>query len=102
MRKTAIVNIDNFDIVFAMKVHVLALDGVFDTGLALILDAFKTANELAEMTALSSLRFDVTLVGARRCVKTSQGLTVPVTPVSKRMVPDLGVVVYLRDRKDRQ
>jgi len=54
--------------------------------------ASKTANELAEMTALTSLRFDVTLVGARQTVKTSQGLTVPVTRVSKRMVPHLGVV----------
>lgn len=78
--------------VFAMRVHILALDGVFDTGLALMMDAFKTANELAEMTTLTSLRFNVTLVGARKSVKTSQGLTVPVTPVSKRMVPDLGVV----------
>jgi hypothetical protein len=29
-----------------MRVHILALDGVFDTGLALMMDAFKTANEL--------------------------------------------------------
>src|SRR5215813_6738722 len=79
--------------VFAMRVDILALDGVFDTGLALMMDAFQTANELAEMTALTSLRFNVTLVGARKSVKTSQGLTVPVTPVSKRMVrPDLGVI----------
>src|SRR5262249_53617560 len=78
--------------VFAMRVYILALDGVFDTGLALMMDAFQTANELAEMTALTSLRFDVTLVGARKSVKTSRGLTVPVTPVSRRMVPDLGVV----------
>jgi transcriptional regulator GlxA family with amidase domain len=92
MLKTAIVKIDNFDMLFAMRVHILALDGVFDTGLALMMDAFKTANELAEMTALTSLRFDVTLVGARKSVKTSQGLTVPVTPVSERMTPDLGVV----------
>ena len=75
-----------------MKVHILALDGVFDTGLALMMDAFKTANELAEMTALTSMRFEVTLVGVRKSVKTSQGLTVPVTPVSKRTIPDLGVV----------
>jgi len=88
----AIVKIDNFDMVFAMKVHILVLDGVFDTGLALMMDAFKTANELAEVTALTSLRFNVTLVGARKSVRTSQGLTVPVTSVSKRMAPDLGVV----------
>jgi transcriptional regulator GlxA family with amidase domain len=78
-----------------MKIHILALNGVFDTGLALMLDAFKTANELAEMTALTSLRFDVTLVGARQSVKTFQGLTVPVTPVSKRVIPDLGLVPAL-------
>src|SRR5215813_5688072 len=78
--------------VFAMRVDILALDGVFDTGLALMMDAFKTANELAEMTGLTSLRFDVTLVGARKSVKTSQGLTVPVTPFSNRMIPNLVVV----------
>src|SRR5215468_2639912 len=78
--------------VFAMRINILTLDGVFDTGLALMMDAFKTANELAEVTALTSLRFDVTLIGARKSVKTSQGLTVPVTTVSKRMVPNLGVV----------
>src|SRR5215471_15431026 len=79
-------------IVFAMRVQILALDGVFDTGLALMMDAFQTANELAEMTRVTSLRFDVTLVGARKSVKTSQGLTVPVTTPSNRMIPDLGVV----------
>lgn len=74
-----------------MKVFVLALDGVFDTGLATVLDAFQTANELAQMTNLSSPRFDVTIVGLRRSVKTSQGLTVPVHPLSKRS-PDCVIV----------
>jgi transcriptional regulator GlxA family with amidase domain len=78
--------------VFAMKVQILVLDDVFDTGLALMMDAFNTANELAEMTRLTSLRFDLTLVGARKSVKTFMGLTVPVTTVSKRMVPDVGAV----------
>ena len=32
-----------------MRVFVLALDHVFDTGLATVLDAFQTANELAEL-----------------------------------------------------
>jgi len=40
------------------------------------LDAFQTANELAEMSGLSSSRFDVTVVGVRKHVKTSQGFTV--------------------------
>jgi len=30
-----------------MRIHVLALNGVFDTGLARVLDAFGTANALA-------------------------------------------------------
>jgi transcriptional regulator GlxA family with amidase domain len=74
-----------------MMVSVLALQSVFDTGLATILDAFQTANELAVMSGLSSSRFDVTVVGVRKNVKTSQGLTVPVRPVAKR-APDCVVV----------
>jgi transcriptional regulator GlxA family with amidase domain len=61
-----------------MKVLVLALSNVFDTGLAIVLDAFQTANELAEMSGFASPRFDVKIVGLRAKVLTSQGLTVPV------------------------
>jgi len=74
-----------------MKVSVLALDHVFDTGLATVLDAFQTANELADLSGLSSSRFDVTVVGVRRNVRTSQGLTVPVRPAGKK-IPDCVVV----------
>jgi transcriptional regulator GlxA family with amidase domain len=85
--------IDNnaiFDIVLAMRVHVLALNGVFDTGLATVLDAFQTANELAALSNLSS-RFDVTIVSVRKSVRSSQGLTVPVRSTSNG-VPDVVVV----------
>lgn len=75
-----------------MRINVLALDGVFDTGLATVLDAFETANELAEMSGLTAPRFEVTIVGVRKAVKTSQGLTVPVAAASVRMVPDWVVV----------
>jgi transcriptional regulator GlxA family with amidase domain len=88
----AIGNIAIVDIIFAMRIHVLALDGVFDTGLATVLDAFQTANELAEMTGLSSPRFEVAIVGMRKTVKTSQGLSVPITAASLRAVPDWVVV----------
>jgi transcriptional regulator GlxA family with amidase domain len=80
-----------FDTVLAMKVSVLALESVFDTGLATVLDAFQTANELAALSGLSSSRFDVTVVGVRKTVRTSQGLTVPVHPVARR-APDCVVV----------
>jgi transcriptional regulator GlxA family with amidase domain len=84
--------IAKFAIILAMDITVLALDGVFDTGLATVLDAFETANELAEMSGITSTRFQVTIVGVRKAVKTSQGLVVPVAPVSKRAVPDVVVV----------
>jgi transcriptional regulator GlxA family with amidase domain len=77
-----------------MKIFVLALESVFDTGLATVLDAFQTANELADLSGLSSSRFDVTVIGVRKSVKTSQGLTVPVRPVAKG-VPDCVVVPAL-------
>src|ERR1700751_4283849 len=73
----AIGKIAKLDIILAMRIYVLVLDGVFDTGLATVLDAFQTANELAEMSGLASPRFDVAIVGMRKAVKTSQGLTVP-------------------------
>src|SRR6478752_2025381 len=75
-----------------MRVSVLALDNVFDTGLATVLDAFQTANELAEMSGLASPRFDVTIVGVRKSVRTSLGLVVPAVPVPKRKAPDCVVV----------
>ncbi|HWK08736.1 MAG TPA: helix-turn-helix domain-containing protein [Vicinamibacterales bacterium] len=78
-----------------MKITVLALESVFDTGLAAILDAFQTANELAAVSGLSPSRFDVTLAGVRKHVKTSQGFTVPVRQASTRVsdwvvVPAIG------------
>jgi len=74
-----------------MRINIIALNDVFDTGLSTLIDAFTTANELAEITALTSLRFDVSIVGVRKSVKTAQGLSVPVGPVT-RATPDCVVV----------
>jgi transcriptional regulator GlxA family with amidase domain len=74
-----------------MRVQVLALNGVFDTGLATVLDAFQTANELAQMSGLASPRFDVEIAGIRRSVKTSQGLSVPVRAIGRQR-PDCVVL----------
>src|SRR5215475_3157426 len=78
-----------------MRIEVLALDGVFDLGLSAVLDAFQTANELIAAFDLSVPRFEVRIVGVRRSVKTSQGLTVPVRRISGRtpgcvVVPAIG------------
>jgi transcriptional regulator GlxA family with amidase domain len=92
LSKQAIGKIATIDIILAMKIYVLTLDGVFDTGLATVLDAFQTANELAEMSGLASPRFDVTIAGMRKSVKTSQGLAVPVAAAPMRIAPDCVVV----------
>jgi len=74
-----------------MRVFVFVLNDVFDTGLATVLDAFQTANELAEISGASTSRFEVSIVGVRKNVRTAQGLTVPIRPATTR-VPDCVVV----------
>ena len=75
-----------------MKIQILALDGAFDTGLAAVLDTFATANELSEAQGRRSPRFDVSVVGMRRKVRTSQGLNVPVLVPNPDARPDWVVV----------
>src|SRR5580692_380848 len=75
-----------------MRIHVLALNGVFDTGLAAVLDAFGTANALAEMTGISSLRFQMKVVGLRKSITTARGLSVPVSAAARAQTPDAVVM----------
>jgi len=74
-----------------MRMHVLALEGVFDLGLSAVVDAFQTANELIEASKIAIEPFDVKIVAVRRRVRTSQGLLVPTYPIDRRM-PDCVVV----------
>ena len=75
-----------------MRIHILALNGVFDTGLAAVLDAFGTANALAEMTGRSSLRFPTKVVGLRKTVTTAHGLSMPVAAAARAEAPDVVVM----------
>jgi transcriptional regulator GlxA family with amidase domain len=74
-----------------VRVHVLALDDVFDLGLSAVVDAFQTANELIELSGIDAPRFQVRMVGMRTSVKTAQGLSVPVQAPGARS-PDVVVV----------
>jgi transcriptional regulator GlxA family with amidase domain len=78
-----------------MRIYVLALDKVFDTGLATVLDAFQTANELAEMSGMASPKFEVDIIGVRRTVETSQGLAVPVRAAQRSKIPNVVIVPAL-------
>jgi transcriptional regulator GlxA family with amidase domain len=83
-----------FSIIIAMHLDILALDGVFDLGLSAVLDTLQTANELIEMSGLAVPPFEVRIVGLRRAVRTSQGLSVPVHAAGTR-APDCVVVPAL-------
>jgi transcriptional regulator GlxA family with amidase domain len=74
-----------------MRIAVLALDDVFDLGLAAVLDAFRTANELIDAAGLDVVPFELTVVGVRKAVRTSYGLRVPVGLPDAR-IPDCVVV----------
>ncbi|MGE0644775.1 MAG: GlxA family transcriptional regulator [Nitrospira sp.] len=75
-----------------MRIYILTLQDVFDTGLATLLDTFGTANALAASTGASSTGFEVTIVGIRPRVHTSQGLSVPVQSTKRLARPDVALV----------
>ena len=79
---------DIVDMIYAMQIAVLALDGVFDTGLSATLDAFSVATSISLKLFDGNPRFDVTTVGVRRVVRTAHGLRVPVTSIESMGKPD--------------
>lgn len=78
-----------------MRIAILALDGLFDTGLAVALDALRTANSLAARTMGGTPRFDVTIVGVRKRVRSGHGLTIPVQAIAPDLKPDWVIVPAL-------
>ena len=81
-----------------MKIAVLVLDRVFDTGLSTLLDTLALANEIAASEKLNAARFDVSLVAVRRKVHTGQGLAVPVAAVHTCAPPDLVLLPALANK----
>lgn len=75
-----------------MRLAILALDDVFDTGISVFLDTFTTANELAAAQGMARPPFEVGLVGVRPQVRTAMGLTAAVAPVASMRKPDWLVV----------
>jgi transcriptional regulator GlxA family with amidase domain len=78
-----------------MRISVLALDGLFDTGLTVILDGFALANRFAARLGGGGPRFELSVVGVRRRVRTGQGIAVPVQPIAPRRKPDWVIVPAL-------
>ncbi len=78
-----------------MRVHVLALNGVFDTGLASILDAFTCANELCGLGLIEAEPFEVQTIGVRQRVRSGQGARIPVARAEDVSQPGLVIVPAL-------
>ncbi|WP_158817447.1 GlxA family transcriptional regulator [Methylocapsa sp. S129] len=75
-----------------MRIAVLALEGVWDTALALTIDALGAANGLSNRLMGGTPRFDVSVVGVRRTVRSGRGMDVPVKPITPDLRPDWVIV----------
>ncbi|CAB3757108.1 GlxA family transcriptional regulator [Paraburkholderia humisilvae] len=82
-----------------MRLAILVLDGVFDTGLTALLDIFATANELAGTEGPASRTFDVKLVGIKTRVRTHLGFSIAVEPLTSVRRPDWIVVPALNAKQ---
>jgi len=85
-----------------MKFAILALEGVFDTGLTVLLDAFTTANELAALQMGGEPRLEVSVVGLRDKVTTGLGMQVAVQPVKPDLKPDWVIIPALNTKMPEQ
>lgn len=74
-----------------MRIDLLVLDGVFDTGLAALQDTFCIAHDLARATPIAA-RFVVRRIGVTARVTSASGLIVPVEPANAAEPPDLMIV----------
>jgi transcriptional regulator GlxA family with amidase domain len=78
-----------------MRICILALDGLFDTGLTVTLDAFTLASKFSARLMGGTPQFDVSIVGVRRKVRSGQGLAIPVKAITPALKPDWVIVPAL-------
>lgn len=73
-----------------MRVVVLAVDGMFDSGLSAVLDVLTTANALRADQPGAAPPFLVTVAGATATIRTGHGLVLATTPIADLgAAPDL-------------
>ncbi|GKQ55899.1 GlxA family transcriptional regulator [Bradyrhizobium sp. Ce-3] len=85
-----------------MRISILALEGLWDTGLTVTLDAFKLANGFAAAQMGGTPRFDVSIVGVRKRVRSGQGFAIPVTSITPGVKPDWVIVPALATGRPEQ
>jgi transcriptional regulator GlxA family with amidase domain len=79
-----------------MRIAMLALQGLFDTGLTVVLDAFATANSLSQKLMEGTPRFEVATIGVRKRVISGLGMTIPVQPAMPNLHADWIIVPALK------
>lgn len=67
-----------------MKLALLALDGLFDTGLTVVMEAFGLANRFAG----AKPPFEISIVSVEKNVRTALGLPIPAKQISAKLKPD--------------
>jgi transcriptional regulator GlxA family with amidase domain len=85
-----------------MRLAVLALDDLFDTGLTVLLDAFTLANKFSALQMGGTPHFDVSIVGVRRRVRSGQGFAIPVQAITPDLKPDWVIVPALNTGRPEQ
>jgi len=78
-----------------MKVAILAMEGLFDTGLFVTLDTFWLANTLSAMRMGGAPHFEVNVVGVRKRVRSGQGQLIAVSEIKPSVRPDWVIVPAL-------
>jgi transcriptional regulator GlxA family with amidase domain len=78
-----------------MRISLLALDGLWDTGLTVTLDAFGLANNFSRLQMGGSPHFDVSVVGVRKRVRSGHGLAIPVRAITRNLKLDWVIVPAL-------
>jgi len=77
-----------------MRIAILALDGLFDTGFTVTLDTFSIANNFSSRMA-GSRPFEVSVTGVKNRVRTAQGLSISTEPAASCDTPDWVIVPAL-------
>jgi transcriptional regulator GlxA family with amidase domain len=85
-----------------MRIAILALQGLWDTGLTVMLDAFSLAHRFSALQMGGTARFDVSVVGVRRRVRSGQGLTIPAQAITPDLKPDWVIVPALNTGRPEQ
>lgn len=80
-----------------MHIALLAIEGMFDTGLSVLLDTLATANDLSTEPGQHP-PFQVQIAGVRDLVATQQGFQIPIVSVDEVATPDLVIVPALGEK----